>query len=98
MGKEDALDLFKHLGNKGIARCAFKNTPGHPVADKKEHREKLLAYPGTMKEYLRENGFMMVPSSLGSIYDIDTPDKYEALLESNGDLSILEGCSDISFS
>ena len=72
--------------------------PGHPVAYKKEHREKLLAYPGTMKEYLRENGFMMVPSSLGSVYDIDTPDKYEALLESNGDLSILEGCSDISFS
>ena len=98
LGKEDALNLFEHLGNKGIARCAFKNTPGHPVAYKKEHREKLLAYPGTMKEYLRENGFMMVPSSLGSIYDIDTSDKYEALLESNGDLSILEGCSDISFS
>ena len=28
----------------------------------------------------------------GSVYDIDTPNRYQALLESNGDLSILERC------
>ena len=39
-----------------------------------------------------------LPSSLGSIFDIDTPEKYQALLESDGDLSILERCCDISFS
>ena len=96
--KEDAINLFSKLNENSIARCSFHNIPGHPVAYKKENRERLLAYPGSMKEYLREMGFISLPSSLGSIFDIDTPEKYQALLESDGDLSILERCCDISFS
>ena len=98
LGKEDALNLFEHLGNKGIARCAFKNTPGHPVAYTKENRERLLTYPGSMKDYLQKMGYLSLSSSLGSVFDIDTPNTYQALLESDGDLSILERCCDISFS
>ena len=96
--KEDAINLFSKLNENSIARCSFHNIPGHPVAYKKENRERLLAYPGSMKEHLREMGFISLPSSLGSIFDIDTPEKYQALLESDGDLSILERCCDISFS
>ena len=96
--KEDAINLFSKLNENSIVRCSFHNIPGHPVAYKKENRERLLAYPGSMKEYLREMGFISLPSSLGSIFDIDTPEKYQALLESDGDLSILERCCDISFS
>ena len=98
LGKDDALNLFEALKTKDIARCSFKNIPGHPVAYTKKNRDKLLSYPGSMKEYLKENGFLSVPSSLGSIYDIDTPEKYQTLLESDGDLSILERSRDISFS
>ena len=96
--KEDAINLFSKLNENSIVRCSFHNIPGHPVAYKKENRERLLAYPGSMKEYLREMGFISLSSSLGSIFDIDTPEKYQALLESDGDLSILERCCDISFS
>lgn len=96
--KEDVLSLFSLLGKKEIARCSYRNIPGHPVAYKKENRERLITYPGSMRDYLKEIGFISSPSSLGSVYDIDTPNRYQALLESNGDLSILERCCDISFS
>ena len=96
--KEDAINLFSKLNENSIARCYFHNIPGHPVAYKKENRERLLAYPGSMKDYLKEMGFLSLPSSLGSIFDIDTPEKYQALLESDGNLSILERCCYISFS
>ena len=96
--KEDAINLFSKLNENSIARCSFHNIPGHPVAYKKENRERLLAYPGSMKDYLKEMGFLSLPSSLGSIFDIDTPEKYQALLESDGNLSILERCCYISFS
>ena len=96
--KEDAVNLFSKLEENSIARCSFGGVPGHPVAYKKENRERLLAYPGSMKDYLKEMGFLSLPSSLGSIFDIDTPEKYQALLESDGNLSILERCCYISFS
>lgn len=96
--KEDAISLFSYLDENGIVRCSFKNIPGHPVAYKKENRERLLTYPGSMKEYLKERGFLPIPSSFGSVFDIDTPEKYQALLESDGDLSILERERNISFS
>ena len=96
--KEDAINLFSKLNENSIVRCSFRNIPGHPVAYKKENRERLLAYPGSMKDYLKEMGFLSLPSSLGSIFDIDTPEKYQALLESDGNLSILERCYYISFS
>ena len=96
--KEDAINLFSKLEENSIARCSFGGVPGHPVAYKKENRERLLAYPGSMKDYLKEMGFLSLPSSLGSIFDIDTPEKYQALLESDGNLSILERCCYISFS
>ena len=96
--KEDAINLFSKLNENSIARCSFHNIPRHPVAYKKENRERLLAYPGSMKDYLKEMGFLSLPSSLGSIFDIDTPEKYQALLESDGNLSILERCCYISFS
>lgn len=96
--KEDAINLFSKLNENSIVRCSSHNIPGHPVAYKKENRERLLAYPGSMKDYLKEMGFLSLPSSLGSIFDIDTPEKYQALLESDGNLSILERCCYISFS
>ena len=96
--KEDAIALFAHLDERGIARCSYKGIPGHPVAYTKENRERLLTYPGSMKDYLHKMGYISLPSYLGSVFDIDTPNKYQALLESDGDLSILERCCNISFS
>ena len=58
--KEDAINLFSKLNENSIVRCSFHNIPGHPVAYKKENRERLLAYPGSMKDYLKEMGVTVV--------------------------------------
>lgn len=98
LGEEDAAEAVNALNKSSIVRCSFKNIPGHPVVYRKENRERLLTYPGSMKEYLKETGFISLSSSLGVIYDIDTPPKYQALLESNGDLSILESSCNVTIS
>lgn len=95
---KDGISVKEALNKETCARCTFFSIPGHPVAYRRENRERLLTYPGTMKSYLKDVGFVSVPSSLGSIYDVDTPEKYKLLLEADGDLSVLESNIDLSFS
>ena len=38
------------LASHVIARAIYRGIPGHPVMFRKEHRDKLLAFSGTMKE------------------------------------------------
>lgn len=89
--KEDEIRvLFSSLSSSSIVRPVYKSIPGHPVCYRRENLKKLLSFPGTMKEYLKEEGFRAVPSPLSTVYDIDSPEKYTSLLIFNGDLSILE--------
>ena len=83
LDQSDILGVFKLIERYPVARAFYKGTPGHPVAYRKENRERLLAFPGSMKEYL--NGFELgcFEASIGSVFDIDTQDKYEALLVKN---------------
>lgn len=92
--KDDIVSLLDALKSAPIVRPVFKTIPGHPVFYKKENREKLLAFPGSMKDYLKNIGYKSVPSSLGTIYDCDTPKRYEGLLLSNGNMSILDSYID----
>ena len=51
--------------------------------------------PGQPVFYKKENiGYKSVPSSLGTIYDCDTPKRYKGLLLSNGNMSILDSYID----
>lgn len=86
---EDILAAFQALKDSPTSRCSFSHIPGHPVCYRKENRDRLLTYPGTMKEFLKETGTVMVPASIGSVYDVDTKEKYQALLGSDSNLSVL---------
>ena len=78
------------LSKSSISRAMHNEEPGHPVAYRKENREKLLAFPGTMKEYLEASGYAKFVASIGSILDVDTPSRYESLISSNNNPIILE--------
>lgn len=86
--------LFYSLREALIARPVHNGIPGHPVCYRKENKEKLLHHMGTMKEYLKREGFMSIPSPIGCVYDVDTPKRYSALSVFNGDLSVLESYID----
>lgn len=84
--EDDFLRVFEALKSCSSARASYNNTPGHPVAYKKEYREKLLAFPGTMKEFNRELSQTLVPCSIGSIFDVDTKERYASLIRGDYDL------------
>ncbi len=88
--KKTVSALYSSLGESSIIRPVHNNIPGHPVCYRRENREKLLHQTGTMKEYLKREGFLALPSPLGCVYDVDTPMRYSALSLFDGDLSILE--------
>lgn len=88
--EEDFTAICNALKEQKIARGFYKGIPGHPVVFRKENRDKLLAYPGSMKEYLKEVGFLKVPTSIGTVFDVDVKERYQALLDCNGNLSILD--------
>lgn len=90
LSSEDASSLFDALNDFSIVRPVYNSIPGHPVCYRKENLEKLLSFQGTMKEYVKKEGVKLIPSSIGTVYDTDTPSRYSALLSFNGDLSILE--------
>lgn len=86
----DIEKAIKELENNKIVRLSHNDIPGHPVFYKKENQRKLLSFSGSMKEYLFTVGFKEIESSIGSVFDTDTEEKYKALLACNTDLSILE--------
>lgn len=88
--KETLSFLFSSLKEETIVRPLYNGIPGHPVCYRKEHRNKLLSFSGSMKDYLKKEGFKTIPSSLDTVYDVDNPTRYASLLVFNGDLSILD--------
>lgn len=89
--EKDVSSLFDALKDFSIVRPSYNSIPGHPVCYRRENLEKLLSFSGSMKEYVKKEGCVSIPSSIGTVYDTDTPSRYEALLSFNGNLSILEG-------
>lgn len=82
--KDDFLETEKGLKKHSISRASYSGVPGHPVMFRKEHKERLLRFDGSMKEYLAQNDTIMCKTSIGSIFDTDTPDRYKALIEQFG--------------
>ena len=92
--KSAVATLYSSLEQSSIVRPVYNGIPGHPVCYRKENREKLLHHTGTMKEYLKREGFLALPSPIGCVYDVDTPVRYSALSVFDGDPSILESYID----
>lgn len=86
---QDFVAVDKALSEAQSSRCVHKDIPGHPVAFRKENRERLLAHPGSMKEYLMEVGCTRTEGSIGTVFDVDTPERYEALTTSDDDVIVL---------
>lgn len=96
LGRKEAEKGKLALSGSSIARLFFNSIPGHPVFYRKENRDTLLSYPHSMKSYLKERGCRLLESTAASVFDIDTPEKYQTLIRSDGNLSILEDYIDVS--
>lgn len=83
---DDMEGTYRLLKDHEIARAIHGGLPGHPVAFRRNHRDKLIAFPGGMKEYLALYDVAKHNASEGSVYDIDTQEKYQALLSGDYDL------------
>ena len=87
--EDDIANTIKLIKNAEASRCFYSNIPGHPVVFRKENREKILSYPGPIKDYLVDIGCLKHLGSIGSVFDADTSIRYEALLRGDLDPSRL---------
>ena len=47
---------------------------------RKEHKERLLSFEGTLKEYLSLYDVAAYNGSIGSVLDADTPQRYQEIV------------------
>ena len=85
---EDYLRTSQALSSSSIARPCHGGEPGHPVMFRKEHRERLLAFPGRFKAYVDSSSPCLVEGSIGTVLDADTPERYERLVSLCDDLPL----------
>lgn len=85
---EDYRRTQAGLSISSIARPVHDGVPGHPVMFSKEHRERLLAFPGRFKNYVDQHSPALVPGSIGTVLDADTPESYSRLLSLYRDTAI----------
>ena len=78
---QDLKGTAEMLNSYTIARAYHDSIPGHPVMYRKEHKESLLSFGGTMKEYLSLFETGKYEGSAGCIFDADTEESYKALLK-----------------
>ena len=86
---EDFQGTEALLSSHVIARSIYRGIPGHPVMFRKEHKDKLLSFEGTLKEYLSLYDTAAYNGSIGTVFDADTPQRYQALISDNYDPSLL---------
>ena len=67
-------------------RAYYNESPGHPVFIRKELVPFLLSTEKSIFDALREKETARYQAGIGTVFDIDTPERYKALLD--GDVSI----------
>ena len=85
----DYEGCLKEMSSDGISRAIHKGVPGHPVMFAKKHREGILSFPGSMKEYISMFRSGLYEAGCGCILDADTPSAYSEILLLHADRSIL---------
>ena len=88
--KNDFESIFNALSFSECVRPIYNAIPGHPIAYKRKYRERILSFPGNMKEFNKTVQLSFIKGSIGTVFDIDTADRYDSLLRSETDLSILD--------
>lgn len=78
--REDYIKGLEMLHEAEIVRPVFNGNPGHPVMYRKSLKEELLAFDGTMKEFLAIHDTKLYEGSIGTVFDADTPERYAKLL------------------
>lgn len=77
---DDFTGTYELLSSHEISRAIYQGTPGHPVMFRKEHKERLLSFEGTLKEYLSLYDVAAYNGSIGSVLDADTPQRYQEIV------------------
>lgn len=85
---EDYRQGMELLGKADAVRPVHDSIPGHPVMYRKENRERLLASPLSMKEYLMTVRLAVFQGSIGTVTDADTPEDFRRLSALYGNLAI----------
>lgn len=68
------------------SRPEYESIPGNPVFVPRRIKKGFEMSSKPFKEYLNDEGICLYPASIGCIYDIDTPERYQNLL--NNDTTI----------
>ena len=87
IGYEDFAGTAALLSTHTIARAIYRGTPGHPVMFRKEHRDRLLAFEGSLKEYLSLYDTAAYNGSIGTVLDADTPARYQEIISWKKEMS-----------
>lgn len=77
---DDFTGTYDLLSSHEISRAIYQGIPGHPVMFRKEHKERLLSFEGTLKEYLSLYDVAAYNGSIGSVLDADTPQRYQEIV------------------
>lgn len=94
LSEADLESVFLHIPETECVRPEYMGIPGHPIAYRKENRERLLAFPGNMKEFNKTVQISYIRGTIGTVFDIDTAECYDALLRAEDNPSILNSCLD----
>ncbi len=62
-------------------RPIYEGTPGHPVFVSKEKINGLVSDTRPFKEFLKDAGCRFYPGTLGTVFDVDTPERYKLLID-----------------
>ncbi len=91
--KEDWTEGLRYLSLCMPSRPLFNGLIGNPVFIPQRMIKGLESTSKPFKEYLEDEGIHYYDASIGCAFDVDTPARYEALI--NDDLSIPDSDADI---
>lgn len=84
--EDDWVMGLRYLSLNIPARAGYEGAMGNPVFVPRRLKKGLETSSKPFKDYLEDEGIIIYPASIGCIFDIDTPERYRALL--NGDTAI----------
>ena len=87
---DDLAGTARLLGSHEISRAIYRGIPGHPVAFRRSHKEHLLSFEGSMKEYLSLYDVAAYNGSIGCVLDADTPQRYHAIVSGHHDIDLTD--------
>ena len=85
--KDDWVEGLRYISLNLPARPTFDGMAGHPVFVPRRLKKGLETSSKPFKVYLEDEGIYQYPASIGCIFDIDTKERYEELLDMDGTIN-----------